>query len=124
MLTTARPMCFVATADAETSKRFYAETLGLTLIADEPWAIVFDLAGTMLRIQKAQSVTAHPYTALGWHVADVPAAVTDLQARGVSFERFPWMNPDSDWWTVPGAGVKVAWFKDPDGNLLSLTEGA
>jgi len=123
MLTDAKPMCFIATSDSERARAFYSDVLDLKLVADEPWALVYDLAGTTLRVQKSpQPFTPHPFTALGWHVASVELMVPALQSRGVVFERFPWMNPDADWWS-PGGPVKVAWFKDPDGNLLSLTEG-
>jgi len=125
MLTDNRPMCFVATADPARARAFYCDVLGLTLTSDEDYALVYDLAGTMLRIQKVQALTPLPYTALGWHVADITRAVAELSARGVTFERWAFLEQDAAGiWTVPGAGAKVAWFKDPDGNLLSLTEGA
>lgn len=122
MLTTAPVIAFVACSNAAGALAFYRDTLGLTLIADEPFALVFDAAGTPLRIQKVQAVVAVPYTALGWRVPDMAAAVAGLAARGVRFERFEGMPQDaSGVMTFPG-GAQVAWFKDPDGNLLSLTQ--
>jgi hypothetical protein len=84
---------------------------------------VFHAGDTMLRIQKVREVSPPPFTALGWHVADIAADVAALTERGVAFERFGFLEQDAAGvWTAPG-GAKVAWFKDPDGNLLSLTEG-
>jgi catechol 2,3-dioxygenase-like lactoylglutathione lyase family enzyme len=122
MLTTARPMAFVATADAARARAFYQDTLGLHLVADEPFALVFDLAGTMLRVQKVQHLTPADHTVLGWHVDDLPAAVDTLAARGVRFERYGFFEQDERGiWCAPG-GARIAWFKDPDGNTLSLTQ--
>lgn len=121
MLHTAAVIAFIATSDAERAKAFYRDTLGLSLVSDEPYALVFDLNGTMLRIQKAASHKPYPYTSLGWNVPDIAAAVDGLAARGVRFERFPGFEQDDRGiWQVPD-GTRVAWFKDPDGNLLSLT---
>ena len=115
-------MAFLATTNPARAKSFYQQTLGLRLIADEDHALVFDAHGTMLRIQKVQKFAPAPHTALGWHVPDIARAVTELQAKNIAFERYPFMEQDaSGIWTAPG-GAKVAWFKDPDGNLLSLTE--
>jgi catechol 2,3-dioxygenase-like lactoylglutathione lyase family enzyme len=120
MLGTQKIMAFVATVDGARAKAFYQDVLGLTLIADEEHAVVFDSNGIMLRVQRAHDVTPARYTALGWQVPDIAAAVAGLRARGVVFERYPFMQ-DADHWTAPD-GTRVAWFKDPDGNLLSLTQ--
>jgi hypothetical protein len=78
----------------------------------------------MLRIQKVEALTPAPYTSLGWQVGDIAAQVRDLSSRGVAFERYDWMSQDElDIWTTP-EGSKIAWFKDPDSNLLSLTQFA
>jgi uncharacterized glyoxalase superfamily protein PhnB len=117
-------MAFVATTNPERAKAFYEGTLGLPLTSDEPWALVFSIRGTVLRIQKVEGHTPHPFTALGWLVPDVATAVAALAARGVRFERFEGMHQDdAGVWTSP-SGAKVAWFEDPDGNVLSLTEDA
>ena len=115
-------MAFLATSDPAKALAFYQDALGLTLIADEEYALVFEANGTMLRVQKVASVAAAPYTALGWSTQAIDEDVAGLTARGVVFERFEGMEQDTAGiWTAPG-GARVAWFKDPDGNLLSLTE--
>lgn len=107
---------------AERTRAFYENVVGLGFVADEEFALVFDAHGMMLRIQKAREVSPAPYTALGWKVADIRAAVAGLRERGVSFERYGFLQQDDDGiWATPN-GAHVAWFKDPDGNLLSLTE--
>ncbi len=85
---------FAATAAPDRAKEFYQNVLGLRFLADEEYALVFDANGTMLRLQKVQQVTNVPYTVLGWKVADIVAAVIELGARGVSFERFQGMLQD------------------------------
>jgi len=120
MLTNSNPIVFVATANAEAAVVFYRDVLGLTFVADDPFALVFDLNGTMLRIFKVESVTPLEYTALGWEVDDIEAMVRRLGEKGVKFERYKQLEQDDlGIWTSPGA--RVAWFKDPDGNTLSLT---
>ena len=115
-------IAFVATTDAPRSRRFYEATLGLRCVADEPYALVFDCCGTMLRVSRVEKLAPAPFTVLGWKVADIHSAVTVLSGRGVTFERFPGMEQDNlGIWSSPG-GALVAWFKDPDANLLSLTQ--
>lgn len=115
-------IAFVATADPARSKAFYEQILGLRLVADEEHAIVFDANGTMLRIQKVPELLPPPHTTLGWRVRDIARTVTLLRAKQVEPERYPYMQQDAlGIWTAP-SGAKVVWFKDPDGNLLSLTE--
>lgn len=124
MLAKADVMAFVATSNAAAARSFYAETLGLSLVADEPFALVFDANGTELRVQKVDEPSPLPYAVLGWKVTDIARTVDRLAAKGVSFERYEWLPRDeAGIWTAPD-GTKVAWFKDPDGNLLSLTEFA
>jgi len=113
---------FVATADPEKAREFYESTLGLELISDEEYAIVFNANGTTLRIQKSAPFTPHPFTSLGWHVPDMEAMMSELRSKGVVFEQYPWMPADSDGVMTFPSGAKVAWFKDPDGNLLSLDQ--
>ena len=115
-------VAFVATADPIRARAFYETTLGLTLIQDAPYALVFDANGTRLRIANVGTVTPATYTVLGWQVADIVAQVQNLAGRGVDFERFPGIKQDAlGIWTTDD-GDRVAWFKDPDGNVLSLTE--
>lgn len=122
MLMTSAPVAFIATTVPDQARVFYAETLGLPLLADDDFSLVFDLCGVPLRVQKVRELQPQPFTALGWQVADVAAMVASLRARGIVFERYPFLQQDAhDIWDAPG-GARVAWFKDPDGNLLSLTE--
>jgi len=115
-------IAFVATTDPERARRFYEAVLGLALLHDEPFALVFDANGTTLRVQKVPALDPTPYTVLGWKVADAGAAVSALAARGVRFERYPGLTQDElGIWTTP-SGARVVWFKDPDGNVLSLTQ--
>jgi len=115
-------MAFVATANADRAKRFYRDVLGLRLLEDTPFALVFDAAGTQLRIQKVQELKPHQFTALGWKVPDIGSAIVALRQHGITFERFSFLQQDDRGiWTTPD-GSQVAWFKDPDGNTLSLTQ--
>ena len=123
MLGNATVTAFVATADPGRSKRFYHDTLGLGLLSDDQYAIAFDCNGIQLRIQKVEAVQPHPFTALGWHVPSIRDAIVGLTKRGVVFERYSFLTQDDlGVWRAPST-AQVAWFKDPDGNLLSLTEG-
>ena len=122
MLADCQIAAFVATANAERSRAFYENTLGLKLVADEEYALVFDANGITLRIQKVRDVAPIPYTALGWHVTNIEKMVEELSGRGVSFEIYDGFGQtDQGIMTFPN-GAKVAWFKDPDGNLLSLDQ--
>ena len=89
---------------------------------DDQYALVFDANGTTLRIQKMKEVDAKAFTVLGWHVDDLAAAVSALSADGVKFERYDFMQPDDQGIVTFEGGARVAWFKDPDGNLLSLDQ--
>ncbi len=118
----AKLIAFVATRDPATSRKFYEGTLGFQLLSDEGFALVFDAHGTMLRIQKVDKLTPHGFTTLGWQVADIRKEAAELKKRGVQFNRYDGMAQDElGIWPSP-AGAKVAWFNDPDGNVLSLTE--
>ena len=122
MLADGRVIAFVATRQADRAKEFYGRTLGLPLVADTPFALVFDAAGTELRVQKVAELSPAPYTALGWRVPDLAAACRDLSKRGVEPARFAALPQDANGiWTSPD-GHRVVWFRDPDGNVLSLTE--
>lgn len=116
------PILFLSTANAVKSRAFYERVLGLTFVADEPPALVFRVGDRMLRVQKVDQVIAAPCTALGWSVADIRQTVRDLCAAGVVFERYDGLNQDADGiWPAP-SGALVAWFQDPDGHVLSLTQ--
>lgn len=122
MLASSDVIVFLATADASRARAFYESMLGLRLVADETFALVFDANGVMVRIAKVAALTPATHAVLGWSVADIVAAVAALGARGVTFERFPGLTQDPlGIWSSPD-GAQVAWFKDPDGNVLSVTQ--
>jgi len=113
---------FVGVCDLDRAQQFYGERLGLQLSDERPLALVAQVAGTMLRITAVGEVATASYTVLGWSVSDINTVIDDLVARGVSFTRYQDMDQDERGiWTAPG-GSRIAWFQDPDGNNLSLTE--
>jgi catechol 2,3-dioxygenase-like lactoylglutathione lyase family enzyme len=122
VLGAAQVMAFVATTDPERAKAFYRDVLGLRLVGDEPYALVFDAGGTMLRIQKMRELRPQPFTALGWEVDDIERAVDDVVARGATALRVDGLPQDARGIWQADATTKVWWFKDPDGNTLSLTQ--
>jgi catechol 2,3-dioxygenase-like lactoylglutathione lyase family enzyme len=114
-----RVVAFLATADPDRARDFYEGTLGLGLLADEESALVFDAGGSELRLQKVEEVRPPTGTALGWRVDDIELALDGLE---VDVERYDSLEQDERGiWTAP-SGARVAWFSDPDGNILSLTE--
>ncbi len=122
MLNDSTLICFAATCDAEASLAFYRDVLGLRLVEDGPFALVFDANGTMLRIQKFADHVPLRNTTLGWRVRDIRAKVRQLKDAGVAFERYASLAQDeAGIWHSP-SGAYVAWMKDPDGNILSLTQ--
>jgi catechol 2,3-dioxygenase-like lactoylglutathione lyase family enzyme len=114
---------FLSIVDVPRAREFYRDTLGLRLVAEEPpFALVFDANGIMLRLGMAKEIAPAHGTVLGWQVPAINAAVKDLERAGVRFERFSGLAQDElGIWTSP-TGAKVAWFKDPDGNILSLSQ--
>ena len=115
-------IAFLATSDAARSRAFYEGLLGLRLVSDDPFALVFDAQGTELRIQKVERFTPQPHTALGWTVGSIDAVVREIVGRGGHLERYPPLAQDeAGIWKAP-SGARIAWLKDPDGNLLSFTE--
>ena len=124
MLATSDVIAFAPTTDPARARAFYEGTLGLRLLDENPYACVFDANGTMLRVTTVGEVARPGYTVLGWRVADIGETVTDLETAGVTFARYDGMEQDSQGvWTTPN-GDRIAWFTDPDGNVLSLTEFA
>jgi catechol 2,3-dioxygenase-like lactoylglutathione lyase family enzyme len=122
MLGTSSLIGFVSVTDATRARRFYRDLLGLQLVEEGPFALEFDCAGTMLRVALANHVTPAPYTVLGWRVDDIDVVVESLAAAGIPLQIFEGFGQSGKGiWQAPG-GAKVAWFKDPDGNLLSVTE--
>jgi catechol 2,3-dioxygenase-like lactoylglutathione lyase family enzyme len=123
-LTDAEVIAFVPTRDPKKARAFYEGVLGLEFVSEDPFALVFNSNGVMIRIANVSSVSDFKpasFTILGWHVPNADVAVCALEKKGVTFDRFPWMEQsETGIWTSP-SGAKVAWFKDPDGNVLSIT---
>lgn len=119
------PIAFIPTRNADAARAFYEHTLGLPFESDDTFAMVFRTGpapGIMLRVVRAPEFTPFPFTILGWEVPDIVASVTELSARGVTFLRFGYFPQDEHAiWTAPG-GARIAWFKDPDGNTLSISQ--
>jgi catechol 2,3-dioxygenase-like lactoylglutathione lyase family enzyme len=119
-----RMIGFVVTSNPDKAKAFYGGVLGFREVSDDDFAIMFDANGTRIRVNKAREFTPARGTVLGWEVDDIYAAIRDLAPRGVNFEQFnlPFMKQDEfGVWTPPN-GDRVAWFKDPDGNTLSISQ--
>ena len=122
MLGAARLVAFVSTSDPIAAVGFYRDRLGLELVESTPFACVFNAAGTMLRVTVVERVVPAPYTVLGWAVADLAVSLDRLTAAGIQTLRYEDLPQDPlGVWTSP-AGARIAWFADPDGNLLSLTQ--
>ena len=122
MLNDQELMAFLGTSKPAESLIFYRDVLGLRFVADEYHALVFEADHVMLRIQKVEAHQPLPYTALGWKVQDIAAKVRALSERGARFERFSGLEQDPQGiWQSP-SGARVAWFKDPDGNVLSMSD--
>jgi catechol 2,3-dioxygenase-like lactoylglutathione lyase family enzyme len=122
MLAASRIIAFAATADSERSRAFYERVLGIRFISEDEFAVVYDVQGVELRIQKVSAFAPQPHTQLGWSVSSIVEVVQTLEERGAVFERYSFLEQDSHGiWTAP-SGARIAWLKDPDGNVLSVTE--
>jgi catechol 2,3-dioxygenase-like lactoylglutathione lyase family enzyme len=123
MLADYKIVAMVPITDGERARAFYVDTLGLEFVQDDGFALVVNANGNMLRLSKMREVKPQPFTVLGWEVPDITEAVQKLQAKDVAFERFKdFMKQDElGIWTAPD-GTQVAWFKDPDGNVLSVSQ--
>jgi predicted enzyme related to lactoylglutathione lyase len=122
MLANSRAVAFVTVTDLDRARAFYEAVLGLTITSQDVFAVMAEASGVTLRISRAPVVVPAPYTVAGFDVEDIDAIVDGLTGRGVTFERYPFFGDAQDArgvWTAPG-GARVAWFKDPDGNLLSV----
>jgi len=123
MLATANPIAFIPTRDAERARPFYETTLRLPFLSDDGFALNFETGRILLRVVRVGDFSPHPFTIFGFDVPDVEAAVADLASRGVQFLHIHGMDQTpSGIWTAPGSAAKVAWFKDPDGNTLSISQ--
>ncbi len=117
------PITFLHVPDKTAARAFYSDVLGLTLVSEDDFALVYDLAGTMLRVSLVPDYVPHAHTVLGWRVADMDAAVDTLAARGVTFLTYDGFGQDARGiWSAPDGTARVAWFNDPFGNNLSLTQ--
>jgi catechol 2,3-dioxygenase-like lactoylglutathione lyase family enzyme len=122
MLTNAQLMGFVPTRDTALARAFYEHVLGLKFLSDDGFAVMVEANGIRVRLVKIENHKPVVFTILGWEVPDVEKEVSDLETRGVVFEKYGMPNQDARGiWTAPG-GAKIAWFKDPDGNVLSLAQ--
>jgi catechol 2,3-dioxygenase-like lactoylglutathione lyase family enzyme len=125
MLGSSPVVAFVPSRSPKKTQAFYEGVLGLGFVSDDQFASVYDANGVMVRVVDVTSVEGFkpaPFTILGWSVDDAGKTVKGLQKKGVKFERYPGMEQDQlGIWTSP-SGARIAWFKDPDGNVLSLTE--
>jgi catechol 2,3-dioxygenase-like lactoylglutathione lyase family enzyme len=122
MLGSTNIVAFVPTKDSEEARAFYEGVLGLRFVKDDGFAMVLDANGIMIRVAKVPQFTPAQFTILGWQVNDIAKVVEGLQKNGVRCEIFVFFKQDElGIWTAP-TGDKVAWFKDPDGNILSVSE--
>jgi catechol 2,3-dioxygenase-like lactoylglutathione lyase family enzyme len=117
-------VAFLLTQSPDKAIAFYRDTLEFPYLRDDGFALVFNLYGTMLRIAKVPQFTPAQNTVLGWEVDDIQSAVAALSQKGVAFERYPGMGQDDNGVATFPNNDKVAWFKDPDGNVLSLSQPA
>jgi catechol 2,3-dioxygenase-like lactoylglutathione lyase family enzyme len=124
MLSNEKLVAFVSTTNADRARAFYRDVLGLRLVSEDPFALVFESNGAPLRVALAKEVTPAPYTVLAWDVKDIRATVLELKQAGVTFEIFGFFKQDElGIWTAPD-GTQVAWFKDPEGNILGVAQHA
>jgi len=122
MLASQKLMAFVAARDLGRARDFYRDRLGLRLVGEDEFALVFDAGGTMLRVTRVEEPAAAPYTVLGWEVDDIIQTAKSLLKAKIGLEHYPGIEQNGlGIWKSP-SGAQVAWFKDPDGNTLSITE--
>jgi catechol 2,3-dioxygenase-like lactoylglutathione lyase family enzyme len=124
MLEDAELIAFIPVSDLQAARWFYGSTLGLRITDENPFAVVVDANGTMLRLTEVSDLTPQPFTIAGWQVPDIDVTIDTLVERGVTFRHFDSLGQNAKGiWETPG-GDLVAWFVDPDGNTLSLTRFA
>jgi len=122
MLSSSRMIGFVPTTDSKRARDFYEHKLGFQFVSDDAFALVMRAGDTMIRVAKVKEFTSPAYTVLGWEVQDIKAIVSWLKERGVVFEKYPFIqDQELGIWKAP-TGDQVAWFKDPDGNVLSVSQ--
>jgi catechol 2,3-dioxygenase-like lactoylglutathione lyase family enzyme len=123
MLASSKMVGFVPTRDSQRAREFYEGKLGFEFISDDPFALVVRAGNNKVRVAKVpQDFKPVAFTILGWEVQSIERVVAWLKGRGVVFEKYPFIqDPELGIWTAPG-GDRVAWFKDPDGNVLSVAQ--
>ncbi len=122
MLRDSAMMGFIPTTDADGAKAFYCDVLGLEFVEDSGFAVILRGSQGLIRLTRVAEFSPFPFTLLGWSVTDIAGQVKEFSTAGVAFERYSFLEQDElGIWAAPG-GAKVAWFKDPDGNVLSLTQ--
>jgi len=124
LLAKAAPVSFILTADRSRAKPFYAGALGLPILSEDDFSVTFALDGrARMRLTDLPGHEAAEHTVLGWNVPDISSAVAEMKTRGITFRKYENFGQDDDGvWTTPDGSAKVAWFTDPDGNVLSLTQ--
>jgi hypothetical protein len=113
---------FIPTVQPNQAKQFYINTLGLKLLSEEKYGLEFDANGTLLRIIIVEKLTPQPFPVLGWNLDDIISKIKLLNKKRVRFEKYDFFEQDPLGILIAPGSDKVAWFKDTDGNLLSLTE--
>jgi catechol 2,3-dioxygenase-like lactoylglutathione lyase family enzyme len=122
VLETSEAVAFLPSEDLERSERFFRGALNLALVSQSPFASVFQVGGSTLRVTKVDDLRPQPFTVFGWLVTDIRGVIRELRTRGTDLARYEGLDQDDDQiWTTP-SGDLVAWFQDPDGNLLSITQ--
>lgn len=122
MISSGKLMGFLATHDYERAKQFFVGKLGAKFVSQDQFALAVEIGGHQIRVVKIPDFAPVKWTVLGWEVTDVTATVKWLAERGVSTEKYPFVaDKELGIWEAP-SGAKVAWFKDPDGNVLSVSQ--
>ncbi len=122
MLANRTLVAFVSTTDFSKARAFYGTMLGLPIVSEDAFALVVDANGIMLRISKVDKLIPQRFTVLGWEIRDIAEMVTKMKETGIVFERYDFLEQDAAGiWTAP-SGARIAWFKDPDGNVLSISQ--
>ena len=121
MLASSKVIGFVPTKNSSKAREFYEGKLGFQFVSEDNFALVVRAGETAIRIAKVPDFAPYPFTVLGWEVRNIEEVVAWLTERGIAFEKYPWVEDKRGIWAAPG-GDKVAWFKDPDGNVLSLSQ--
>jgi catechol 2,3-dioxygenase-like lactoylglutathione lyase family enzyme len=122
MLADKKLKAFVPTMKPDEARSFYKDILGLALLSEDSYALEFDANGTLLRVTIVQNFKAFPFTVLGWNVDNISSSIKQLNDKGIFCEKYDFLKQDSSGVWISPNGSKVAWFKDPDGNVLSFTE--